>query len=487
VNRAPRPSAFALAASLAAATMAQVQRVPLTGTVVDEQGRPVVDAVVEVYRAEGRGFVCLDLALRNSWPLLQQVPVDKRGRFGLQVPPGLVLRVQVQHPGHARWRRDEITPGDELPIVLGPRCTFRGQLVLGAAGTPGRLRAWDAQHTELFDARTDGEGRFAFEDLPAGNFTCEVLPDAAKAPQWFHGELTAGQPLEQRFELQPGVVLQGRITDAVTGKPIAGARIGENWTLDKAVASGADGRYVLRGYGQEGAPDVECIARGYERACTGKPEKLADPTTMDFALRPGFAVTGVIVDPQGKPRGGVYAAVIGIESVPGAVAMPLQRLMWLPVRTDGQGRFAIDGVHRGIDATLMLRCEGCATVIHALPAAKDKATVDAGTLRLRTAEVVRGTVVDGAGKPLADVEVQLLGSNDDRALLAPVGGGTTRVDYYVAGRKARTDSHGAFAFGDVPPGHYTATFEATAKQPSSFRVDVEVVAGKPTAPVVLAR
>src|SRR5262249_35435374 len=146
----------------------------------------------------------------------QRAPVDKHGRFGLQVPPGLVLRVQVQHAGHARWRRDDLTPGDELPIVLGPPCTFRGRLALAGKGMPGRLRAWNEQDTELFDAHTDGDGRFAFDDLPAGRFTCAVTPDEAMAPEWLHAALEPGGPLEHGFALATGVTLQGRVTDAVT-------------------------------------------------------------------------------------------------------------------------------------------------------------------------------------------------------------------------------------------------------------------------------
>src|SRR5215471_3830654 len=149
------------AALVAMPAPAQALRVPLTGSVVDDHGAPVADAVVEVFRAEGRGFTCLDLELYYSWVPLQRAPVDKHGRFGLQVPPGLALRVQVQHAGHARWRRDDLTPGDELPIVLGAPCTFRGRLALAGKGTPGQLRAWNEQGTELFDARTDGDGRFA--------------------------------------------------------------------------------------------------------------------------------------------------------------------------------------------------------------------------------------------------------------------------------------------------------------------------------------
>ena len=468
-----------LTALAAAGADAQTLRAPLTGSVVDEQGQPVVDAMVEVFRAEGRGFVCLDLDLRRSWPLLQRVPVDKHGRFGLQVPPGVVLRVQVQHPGHARWRRDDLTPGDELPIALGAPCTFRGQLVHRStgAGTPGRLHAWDAQHTELFEARTDAEGRFAFDDLPAGRFTCEVLPDVAMAPDWFQGELVAGRVLEQKFELEPGVTLQGRVVDATSGQPIAGARVGENWTLDKAVVTGADGRYTMHGYGQAGAGTVECLAGGYERHQLARPEALTDPLTLDFALQPAGVVTGKIVDDQGRPCAGVYVAAVAMWGL----------VQWIPARTDADGNFALAGVHAGLGSTLLVRANGFATVVYQVPPLDRDLRCALGTLRLQAAEVVRGTVTGGDGKPLAEVEVRLWGCNTDRDRLAPLAGSSTGVDHYVAERRARTDAHGNFAFGDVPAGHYVAGFEATLQQPTAVAVDVEAVAGKPTPAVAIVR
>src|SRR5262245_10964590 len=253
--------------------LAQVVQAPFVGSVVDEKGQPVTDATVEVFRGEGRGMNLLDLEYRYSWVPLAKTPVDKHGRFGIQLPLGLVVRVEVRHPKFARWRQDDLVPGDDVRVALEPPSTFRGQLVFAGTGAParGRLRAWDAHHTEVFDGRTDEAGRFEFTHLPSGSFTCEVEPEVAMAPAWFTSSLPAGGVLEHRFDLEPGVLLRGKVTDAETGKPIAGARIGENWTLDKMVRTGADGTYELCGYGQKGAPNVACVAGGYARASLERP------------------------------------------------------------------------------------------------------------------------------------------------------------------------------------------------------------------------
>jgi len=205
----------------------------------------------------------------------------------------------------------------------------------------------------------------------------------------------------------------------------------------------------------------------------------------EFAVQASVTVAGVVADPQGIPRADVYVAVIGYEI---ARTPPFgTEAMWLPARTDAQGRFAIAGVHRHLDATLMLRCDGFASVVYALPRVKAGERFDAGTLRLQPAEVVRGTARDPDGRPLPDVEMQLRGCNADRSRLAPAAGGPSIVDNYVATRSARTDAQGRFAFGDVPAGHYAAGFAVTPQQQHPVAVDVDVDAGKPTTVVALVR
>src|SRR5262245_20353149 len=219
------------------ATLMAQQMSPLVGTVVDEHGAPVTNAAVVVSLGEGRGFCCLDLDYAHSGREVGRATVDRAGRFGMQLPIGMSVRVEVTHAGHARWRRDNLTPGDQIAIALEPSHTFRGRLLRRStgAGTTGFLRAWDrVDFTELFCGRTDAQGNFAFAGLPSRPFVCDVEPDEAAAPEWFDGACV-DKVLEHDFALDDGGLLTGVVTDAATGKPIAGARIGEGWTMHKAV------------------------------------------------------------------------------------------------------------------------------------------------------------------------------------------------------------------------------------------------------------
>src|SRR5262245_46707532 len=88
-------------ALFAGAGAAQADNAALVGLVVDRDGAPVADAKVEVFECLGRGFTCFDPAFRDEWTPVATSPVDRHGRFGLQVPAGAVLRVQVRHPRFA--------------------------------------------------------------------------------------------------------------------------------------------------------------------------------------------------------------------------------------------------------------------------------------------------------------------------------------------------------------------------------------------------
>ncbi|MCA8966274.1 MAG: hypothetical protein KDC48_15440, partial [Planctomycetes bacterium] len=313
------PFLFALAAAAA-----QVPTAPLSIVVVDPQGNPVAGAPVTVERGLGRGFACLDLELAHTWIPLDHNRTDSKGRLGLQLPIGLSLRVEVDQKPFARWRSEDVVPGDELRIELQPACTFRGRLVLAGAGTEGKLRAWHPQtHVELFDARTNADGSFVFDRLPPGPFCCDVSPDAAVAPRWLRSFLGPDAPLQHDFVLEPGTAVRGKVVDAATGEPIAGARIGEGWTLHKRVVSGEGGAFELLGYGDPGRRELRCEAVGYRGQQVAPTPGAAPLQQVDFRLERGIAVTGHVVDPSGAPRAGVYvAAVSAVRDSP-----------WVPART----------------------------------------------------------------------------------------------------------------------------------------------------------
>lgn len=442
-------------AMLAGSLIAQSLREPLLGSVCDPAGKPLAGATVEVWRRFGEGTLILDLDYSRTEHLLARMPTDKHGRFAVQLPIGVPCEVRIDQAQHARWIRNDVLHGPELRVQLAAPATFAGRIVLpDGNGAPASLRAFQSEGIELPLGRTDAAGNFRFERLPAGAFQVEVAPDRAAAPAWQQVEFTAGQVLTRDIDVLPGVVLTGKVTDAATGAPIEGALVGEGWTQFKGVRTDRDGRYRLEGFGSRGETDVFCSADGFSRAQRLRPQQPSEPTVMDFALQRGLGATGVVVDVDGKPLPGLYVALLGTVH-----DGRNQFHDWAAGRTDAEGRFRLQGLREDLPATLMIRGEGRASLVyHLSPPGKD-GVMQAGTIVMPVARVVRGRAIDAAGKPIARTKVGLWGTNGDRERMAalPKGQhlkGWELLKSYVALRSVRTDDHGQFAFGDVAPGSY---------------------------------
>lgn len=475
---------------LAAPGHAQADTEPLVGTVLDPDGKPVAGVRVEAWRAPGQGMGGLDLEYAKSFARVAVSPTDRHGRFALHLPVGLPCQVRVDHPPHARWIRDHCVASDDLPIRLEAGTTFTGRLKAhdGSAAT-GTIRAWHREtHTQLVFGRTDDAGAFRFDRLPACPLRVEVLPDAAPSPPWRDLELTVEAPAEQEFQLEAGRVLRGRVIEAATGKPITGARIGEGWTLRLPVTTNDQGEYERRGFGSRDAGDLYCQAAGFVEQVVKADKKGTDALTVDFRMERGLAAAGRVVDPAGKPMAGVYVQVFGTahdgrDQVHDCIGL----------RTDAEGRFRTSGLRAQLDHVIVVRHDGWAALVYALPPASAVGTKNAGDIAMRKPHLVRGVVRGPDGSPRINTKVILWGYNDDRHRLDPNGNlartanaehglsGWPLLRMYVAGHEVRTDAKGRFVFGDVATGtfHVTAYDERNGKlgttEPFAVAADPEPI------------
>lgn len=454
------------------AASAPVERAALVGVVVDGQGKPVRDAKVEVFECLGRGFACFDQELRGPWTPVAVSSVDKQGRFGVQVPAGAVLRVQVRHERFALWRVDEHVLTKELHVELAAPCTFRGRLVDAAtgAGIAGELRGYAggvtehfAGHTEIFRGRTDAAGNFAFGQLPPGRFTCMVDPDSHVSPPWWKGELRADAVCEHDFPLATGITLRGRVLEASTQRPIAGACIGEGWYFGRPVRSGVDGTFALAGL-DVGGTEVACRAEGFLREFHQQ-EATERDATHDFVLAPGGSVMGTIVDGEGRAVAGVYVAAAAFG----------RSVTWIAQRTAADGTFRCAGLPSG--GYLVVRAADRAFAAYHLPPPDAEGRIDIGTLSLQPGSVLRATVRDADGKPLAFVRMRLFGLNADFEALTGqplLGFGEGRQ---LADRFAYSDGDGVVCFAAVAAGRYHLGFDAEPMpMVPAHAIEVEVTA-----------
>lgn len=489
----PLPLSILAVAGFAVVTAAQELRDPLLGTVLAPDGTPLAGAKVEVLRAGGAGTRLLDLDYTRDFRPIAAVPTDKRGRFALQLPVGLSCRIVVDCAPHAVWLRNDCLPDDDLTVQLAEPAVFTGALTL-ADGEPAgaNLRGWNREtRDEVLRGRTDAAGRFRFDRVAPGPLRVEITPDRAPAPEWFDVDLAAGQTAVHDVRLEAGVTLSGRVVDE-QGRPIAGARVGEGWTLYRAATTDADGRYELPGFGSRGYPDVHCTAEGYVRQAVERPELRGAPITLDFRMPRGLATAGRVVDPHGAPLADVYVQAFAFDrGDPGGL------FDLAAARTGADGSFHLRGLAPARDHVLIVRQDGRAMLVYALPEAGADGLAAVGDVVLPKARIVRGVLAGTAGEPLADTTVALHGYNADRHRFAPNGPLARKqpaqphdewgmLDRYVGRRSVRTDHRGRFAFGDVAAGEYrVVAFDARNRELAAAE-GVVVGAAEDPAPVALS-
>jgi hypothetical protein len=307
---------------------------------------------------------------------------------------------------------DERGPIGGAAVRLGPE---DGEVLVVKAGADGVARAEGL-----------APGTWRISASAAGH-----EPAAAK-PQ----ELAAGAVAKVALRLAVGGrPLTGVVTD-VSGGPIAGARIdAARLTLgraDRAIATavtGPDGRYAVAvAEGQllvaARSPDYAPQARNVEVGPAG--------AAADFALVPGGAIEGVVLDEQ--TRQPVPGAAVGARRER-ATGQPLFGEAGRIGAVAGRdGRFRVAGLRPGVyelDADAEGRHARAPTVV-GLGVAEQVADVE---LLVGAGPVIRGTVVDEGNVPVAGAKVSAIGRG-------------------ARDREATTDEKGAFALEGLGAGRW---------------------------------
>jgi len=301
-------------------------------------------------------------------------------------------------------------------------------------------------------ARTTSDGYFRVDDLAPGLYT--VSARTYMIPH-FNGRIVRVHPGRETavvIEADPGIRLHGRVTDAVTGRGIVEADVTvRSGGGGRAVESGEDGHYELRGLEVGGRVSVE--AEGYAVAPVRYIRGMDDPgeLRMDFALMPTAALEGQVVGPEGES---VPGAKITVERADGG---PYQHY-----QADETGRFRITRLPARVPLTLQSSGAGYASV-----------RVNVGVLLVN--EVRSGVIVSvGRGAVIAG---RVLEPDGDTA-----SEGIVRLDRSGAilrggaWQDTGIRKGGAFRFECVPPGRYTIS----VRHPEYLlaeSVDVEVTEG----------
>jgi hypothetical protein len=223
------------------------ERRPLAigGHVIDESGRGVADAVVSLMSLKA--------------PTALQTLTNDEGTFAIEVPDDREYTVTARVPHRSPAVVSKVHGGDGL-LELHPEegGSVYGRVTLAENGDPIRFftltlvatdrtrRASDGYYEQLITA---GSGDFLLDGIAPGGYVARAYADG-RAPSSAVEIKIAGPHDSVHLELAPstGMVLSGRVLDAITHLPIARARVSTpaNPYQDPAITDD-NGGFVLEG------------------------------------------------------------------------------------------------------------------------------------------------------------------------------------------------------------------------------------------------
>ena len=298
---------------------------------------------------------------------------------------------------------------------------------------------------EVILAKTAGDG-VATTRVEPGTYAISASASEHQPAALPGKQLVAGEDAKLTLTLETGgVSLSGVVTD-VSGGPIAGTRIdaaklGGMARPDAAIATsvtGSDGRYRMTvSEGQllvaARSPDYSPQARYVDIGPAGG--------TADFALVPGGVIEGLVVDDRSK------------EPVPGAIVLARRDSAAVVMAEPGghrvvagpDGRFRIGGLPPGayeLGAHHENRRSKSPTMV-GLGVAEQVTEV---RILVGVGAVIRGTVVDDQGTPVAGAKVSALAEGGEA--------------------EAPSDARGAFVIEGLTAGQYTLVAASDAFVPA---------------------
>jgi RNA polymerase sigma factor (sigma-70 family) len=357
------------------------------GTVLDPAGKPVAGAAVYVRTKDGAAL---------GKPV---TTTDRDGRFTVPRPGETTDRVTVlaHAPGFAAgwrsWQGDAPSDisialaADDVPIA-GRVLDLEGKPVAkvvvrlndvviypdGSKGVfdwlarlgprPKQVWAGGAIPGAPAEVKTDDKGRFRITGLGRDREVSLSLSGPAIAHQTLSvfsvpelgakPVMLAARTFPASFDLVavPGRTVRGCVTDAETGKPVAGLKVTGHGAGSRTVTD-KDGRYEILGYAK--GPKYTAYATPADGSryfpamgTSGDPVGL-DPVTIDLKMQPGIPVSGVVRD--GKTGRPIPATVRYYPLVGNPNVMPLSvgvgagdfYAVEVPVAADGSFTCAVLG------------------------------------------------------------------------------------------------------------------------------------------------
>jgi len=292
----------------------------------------------------------------------------------------------------------------EQPVIHDddPRGTLRleGQVIDERdAPVAGATVAIDSNPPLIVE--TEADGAFVFEGLIRRDYRLEATADERYAGP---ARLRLGdKPEPVTLRLRKGGTLEVAVTERATGAPVAGAEVELRSALTWKATTDSQGIARVRGVGAGWAP-LAVRAPGFAPnavmvSTSGAPESAE---RVAVVLARGAAISGRVIDEAGKPIAGARVVATN-ASEPLPVVDPRRD----GVVTGTDGAFAIAALSAG--TWRLTATAGERAPVTSVPLSVDGEHARRGVeLVMTEGAVVRGTVLDATGAPVAGAEIRVV-------------------------------------------------------------------------------
>ncbi|MDQ1255485.1 MAG: Carboxypeptidase regulatory-like protein [Candidatus Hydrogenedentes bacterium] len=292
----------------------------VSGKIVDVKGHPVEGARVTRAGLLGASKVGIPLAKLKSFGFQEPVS-DAEGRFTLiAMPKGGSVALKVGHPQFAQEGVDNVNVGDQgVKVTLYPGVLVRGSVRSRDASLPVVdaeilfRNAYPPNDTAM--TTTDHAGEFVLR-LKPGKYLYQAAGVAYRTPGWRELAVTGDSPVQPVELTVAGVgTVAGKIGDAVSGKPVSGARvvIEANGSISSVVRTGANGTFEAAATEGENVVRIESVP-GYRppelKALRVQVREGERADLPEFWLAPLPTYTVQVVDEDMVPAPGVVVSVL---------------------------------------------------------------------------------------------------------------------------------------------------------------------------------
>jgi 5-hydroxyisourate hydrolase-like protein (transthyretin family) len=439
------------------ATVRLAPVVPIHGRLLAPNGMPAAGVRVNLEMIDGTethdalnvGHEPTDERIRAFWP--KPTTTDTDGRFLLEVvPQGSHARLSFNHPDFAvdevtvSTATDDATPpglraSDITPVkptftfTLQPARPVQGRVTDKETGQPlagllVEMIPMSDRGGHSFYARTDADGRYRVSGHAGARwYITTVYPPADSgylAPNNWQTEWPADTRfLQKDFALEKGRIVRGRIVDADTKRPVAGASVlyqpnpgnprnNRDYEFRNTVTSENDGRFAITTLPGEGHVLVEAgseyirtkLMRGKSEHSALFPNGLVavnvpdtgDAALVEIAIRKGVTFTARIVGPEGQPV--LPFAVYCRELNGSAIRWAVPSVNYL----DDHFVFPGSDPSRSYKLIFASAQHQLASVIEIQP---DPRATQPTEIRLQRAARVHGRVVKPGGLPMSEGQI----------------------------------------------------------------------------------